>query len=313
MVLGELVRQDPKDRAALRTLASLEVALERWDLASAALRRLVGIEEGEAVIDTALSLADACERAGRIADARGGLERARMVAPQDEAVRNRLEDVYVKTGAWREVADMALADAKATGDVAGRFSLLVRAGTVLLEQANDAAAATAALEEAYALRPSDDACAGYLADAYVRTDRLDDARQVVDRAVAAYKGRRTKELAPLYLRLARIARASGDLASEVKWLTTALDTDSQNGEVASEAAVRSLESNNVELANRALRTITLLKTPGPMPKALAYHHMAELARVQSDPKRALMLAKRALAEDATLEQARELVAMLERA
>ena len=81
-ILAELVKQDPKDREALETLANLEVALERWDAASATLRRLVGIVEGDAAVDAALRLADACERAGRPGDARGALERARLASPQ---------------------------------------------------------------------------------------------------------------------------------------------------------------------------------------------------------------------------------------
>ena len=123
-VLGELVKQDPKDRAALRTLANLESGLERWDAASAALKRLVGLEEGDEAVETTLRLADACERAGRAGDARGALERARLVVPQDRAVRERLERVYEKTEAWHELAEMALEDARASGDVADRFALL---------------------------------------------------------------------------------------------------------------------------------------------------------------------------------------------
>ena len=42
-----------------------------------------------------------------------------------------------------------------------------------------------------------------------------------------------------------------------------------------------------------------------MSKALAYQYMGEIARKQGDPKRALMLLKRALAEDPTLEGARQ--------
>ena len=58
--------------------------------------------------------------------------------------------------------------------------------------------------------------------------------------------------------------------------------------------------------------MTLLKTPGPMSKALAYQYMGEIARKQGDPKRALMLLKRALTEDPTLEGARALIDAIER-
>jgi tetratricopeptide (TPR) repeat protein len=310
--LGELTRQDPKDRAALRTLASLETALERWDAASAALRRLVGLEEGEEAVETALRLADACERAGRPADARGALERARIGAPEDAGVRERLERVYEQTGAWHELAELALQDARASGDVAKRFEQLLRAGTILLERAGDPGAAIVALEEARALRPADAECVGQLADAYTLSGRPQEALALLDPIVASQKGRRAKELAPLHLRLARVARYQGDAAGEVRSLVQALECDAQNGNVCSDVALRAIELDQLDLANRALRSVTLLKAPGPMSKALAYQYMGEIARKQSDPKRAVMLLKRALAEDPTLEGARALIDAIER-
>jgi tetratricopeptide (TPR) repeat protein len=311
-ILGELARQDPKDRGVLRALAGLESALERWDAASAVLRRLVGMEEGEAAVETTLRLADACERAGRPGDARGALERARLVAPEDLAVRDRLERVYEQTGAWHELADLALGDARASGDVAARFALLLRAGTLLLERAGDPGAAVHALEEARALRPADPDCVGRLADAYTLSGRGEEALALLEQMILPSKGKRSKELAPLHLRLARVARTQGDAGGEVRSLVMALECDAQNGPVCSDVAVRAIELDQLDLANRALRSVTLLKTPGPMSKALAYQYMGEIARKQGDPKRALTLLKRALAEDPTLEGARALVDAIER-
>ncbi|HXX66386.1 MAG TPA: tetratricopeptide repeat protein, partial [Polyangiaceae bacterium] len=62
---------------------------------------------------------------------------------------------------------------------------------------------------------------------------------------------------------------------------------------------------------RALRAVTLLKTPGPMTKAVAYHYMGEIARQQGDPKRAIALLRRAISEDPTLEEARGLLEFIE--
>ena len=49
-----------------------------------------------------------------------------------------------------------------------------------------------------------------------------------------------------------------------------------------------------------------------MSKALAYQYMGEIARKQGDAKRAVMLLKRALTEDPTLEGARALIDAIER-
>jgi tetratricopeptide (TPR) repeat protein len=234
------------------------------------------------------------------------------VAPQNRAVTDRLQRVYELTGAWHELAELALQDARASGDVAERFAALVRAGALLLEQAGDAGAAMVPLEEARALRPTDPHCVALLADAYTLAGRAQEATSLVEQVIAPHKGKRSREIAPLYIRLARAARYTGDAAAEVRTLSLALDCDGQNGEVCSDVAIRGVELDQLELANRALRAVTLLKVPGPMSKALAYQYMGEIARKQGDPKRALMLLKRAITEDPSLDGARALIDAIER-
>jgi hypothetical protein len=55
----------------------------------------------------------------------------------------------------------------------------------------------------------------------------------------------------------------------------------------------------------------MLKNPGPMSKALAYQYMGEIARKQGDPKRAILLVKRAVQEDPTLASAKALLQVLQ--
>jgi len=227
-------------------------------------------------------------------------------------VRERLEHVYAQAGAWHEMADLSLEDAKASGEVETRFASLLRAGSILLEQAGDAAAATGPLEEARALRPADPVGISFLADAYTAAGRAQEASALLEQILAPHKGKRVKELAPVYLRVARIARYVGDGAGELRALGQALDCDAQNGDVCADVAARAMDLDQTELANRALRAITLLKTPGAMSKALAYQYMGEIARRQGDPKRAIMLLKRALTEDPSLEGAKALIAAIER-
>jgi tetratricopeptide (TPR) repeat protein len=311
-ILGTLLESDPRDREALRTLAGLETSLELWDAASGALRRLLGLEEGAVAVEVALSLADACERAGRSGDARAALERARATAPQDAGVRQRLERLYEQTGAWHELADLVLDGANAAGDVAERFKLLVRAGLVLLEQAGDPEASLGPLEQAKALRPADGDCIGPLAEAYTLAGRGADAVALLDSVLAPTKGKRSRELAPLYWRQSRVLQAASDAAGEQRALVMALECDSQNAEVCSAVAMRALETEQLDLATRALRAVTMLKTAGPMPKGLAYQYLGEIAIKQNDLKRALTLLKRACVEDPSLESAKELLQSIER-
>ncbi len=311
--LGDLLKQNPKDRDALRLLARIEENAGHWDAVTATYRRLVALEEGSAVVETALRLADACQRVNRPTDARGALERARLAAPENEALRARLQKLYEETGAFKELAEMSLADAKVAKDVGGRFAHLVRAGALFVQHAQDPAVAVAALEEARALRPSDMECTVLLADAYTLAGRTNEAVELINAAIASHKGRRSRELAALYHRLARVAHLAGDTASEVAWLSSALDMDGQNGFVASELATIAMETMQLDIATRALRAITMLKPPvaSSISKAQAYQHLGEIARQQGDTKRAIMLLKRAVDDDPSLVSARALLDALQ--
>ncbi len=318
-VLTELLKTDSKDKATLRAIAHVDELEGRWDTASATYRRLVGLEDGEGIVSAALKLLETCEKAGRLADARGGLERARMAAPNDLPLRERLAWLYEQLGAVKELAELVLEEARANGEVGPRFEGLVRAGQLFLEAAADPnasvqfdmTAAITALEEAHALRPADLDCAALLSDAYVSGGRLDESQELLLRTIGTFKGRRARELSALYHRLARIAEILGDRVAELAHLTTALDMDAQNGVVASELAYLAMELGNLDVANRALRQITMLKVPAPLPKAHAYQHLGEIARQQGDSRRAMMLLKRAIDDDPTLENARLLLDQLQ--
>ena len=305
-VLSELLKDDQMDREVLREIARVEATAERWDAVSAAYRRLVALEEGDAMVETAIKLAEACEKAGKPGDARGGLERARLARPDDPSLRARLERVYEQAGAYRELAELSLEDARASLDVAGRFKHLVRAGGLLV-MSEDVEGAIAPLMEAHALRPTDAESAAKLVDALLFTGRGMEASNLLDEAIAAQKGRRTRELAALHHRRARIARMTEDRDLEIIWLSSALDIDTQNGQAASELAEVAMDAGQLEVAAKALRAITLLKTPAPLSKAVAYQYLGEIAHQQGDSKRAVLMLRRAVDEDPSLTVARALL------
>jgi tetratricopeptide (TPR) repeat protein len=317
-VLTELLKTDSKDKQTLRAIAHVDELEERWDSASATYRRLVGLEDNEGIVSAALKLLETCEKAGRLADARGGLERARMAAPNDVALRERLAWLYEQLGALKELAELVLEEARATGDVAPRFAGLLRAGHLFLEAGASAestqqvvsASAVAPLEEAHALRPADLDCTALLSDAYMASGRLQEAQDLLLQVIAGFKGRRARELSAFYHRLARLAEVAGDRNAELQHMTTALDMDAQNPNVAAELSYLAMELGNLEVATRALRQVTMQKTPGPLSKALAYQHLGEIARQQGDLRKAIMLVKRATDEDPNLDSARLLLDQL---
>jgi tetratricopeptide (TPR) repeat protein len=186
--------------------------------------------------------------------------------------------------------------------------MLASAGAALLELDPDAA--TAALEEARAIKPGDLECAGLLADAHIVARRFDEARTMLQAAIAAQKNRRSRELGQVYLRLGRLEVALDNPPAALQMFATALDMDAQNGVIASELAHVALAQGELDLATRALRAITMLRTVAPISKGIAYERLGEIAMHQGDNKRAVMLLKRAIDEDSALEHARELLAQL---
>jgi predicted Zn-dependent protease len=309
-ILEGMLKENPQDRDALATLAWMDEEGERWEEAIETLKRLALVDTGTGLVATALRMADACEKLGRIGDAREALERARQEDPAHEALRARLERVYADMGAYHELAEMSLEDARAAADLPTKFANLVRAGAYFLQQGEPEEAITP-LEEAKNLRPTDSECVLYLADAYTILERAADASELLTQAVQAHKGRRSRDLAALYHRLARIAQMNGDANGIVSNLATALDMDSQHGAVASELAVVAMHYGNLELAMRALRAITMMKATAPMSKAQAYLHLAEIAHHQGDKKKAVLMAKRAYDEDPSLEGARAMLDSLQ--
>jgi tetratricopeptide (TPR) repeat protein len=302
-MLADWVEREPNDAAALRMLAEMNVASEQWEQAAAAFTRLIELEQGEAQLAAALRLAEACEKLGRPADARDGLEAVYKRNPDAEPLRAHLRRLYEHAGAHQELAELYLADAQHAPDDATRFDRLRRAGELLLTGVNDATAAVEPLERALKIRAGDHDALALLADAYLGAGRVQEATNLLEGGIAAHKNRRSPQLAQLQYRMARCAAAAGDRNIELAWLNVALDSDMQNGQVASELADVAFEFGQTEVALKALRAVTLMKAPGPMTRAMAFLRQGMIAQQQGDARKAIFLAKKALAEDPNLSDA----------
>jgi tetratricopeptide (TPR) repeat protein len=312
--LSDLLRKDGKDKGVLRALASLEDGAGHWDAASAVYRRLLSLEEGDALVDAALRLANACERADRLGDARGGLERALRAAPANAAVRERLRRLYEVTGAKAELSAMLVEEARAEADPAKRAGVLVRAARMLIE-AGDGARAVEILAEAQRLAPELQDIAIAQALALAAAGRGAEARALLAQQAASHRGKRSKQLGAIHLTLARIEQQSGNSAEALQAMLRAFDNDPQNAELAMELGSFALDLGDVDTAGRALRAVTLLRTAPSSAhegataatKALAYHRLALIANAQGDRRKARFMVEKALAEDPSLAEARALL------
>lgn len=304
-LLASWTERSPQDTAAIRALLALDTAAERWRDVAMACNRLIDLEEGDAKIDAALKLADACAHEGAPMAARAGLERAFAAAPSSTALRDHLRKLYEQIGAHREHAALYLREAAGAADDAARFEPLRRAGELLLVSAGDAEASVEPLETALRIKPGDHETTVLLSDAYTATGRLQEATDLINAAIATHKNRRSREVAVLQHRMARVAAAAGDRSVEMAWLGVAFEADMQNGQIAAELANTAMDLNENEIALKALRGITMMKNPAPMGRAMAYLRQGMIAHRQGDTRRAAILAKKAQTEDPELAEAKE--------
>ena len=177
-------------------------------------------------------------------------------------------------------------------------------------QAERYEAAVGPLHAALQLRAGDHESTVGLVDAYLALGNIEATSELLQTAINGHRNRRSAELAALQFRMSRAALAAGDQTVQLAWLNAALESDHQNGAIASELAELSMALEDFETASRALRALTLMKSPGPMTRAHAFYRQGVIAYRQGDPRKAAFLAKRALSEDAELSEARELLGHL---
>lgn len=303
-VLAEWVDRAPSDREALRTLRKVDAESGRWADVAEHNARLIEIEEGEDQVVAGLGLSDACRRVEQAGEARTGLEYVLHAQPQEPRIREALKSLYEETGALPELAHMVLADAYASEDQEQRFALFRRAGDLRI-QIGDAEGALEPLAEAAQIQPEDHDLIILLADAYMGSDRLQEAVELLQATIGDFKRRRSPHLAAMQLRMARIAGISGDPQTQKEWLNVALDADKNSAEIAAELADLAMELGDDETALKALRVVTLQKAPGPMSKAVAFLRQAQIAHRQGDHQKAVLWARRARLEDDALTEAHD--------
>ncbi len=308
-VLVRWIEREPEDADAIRRLLDMDRASGRWDDVIDGCARLVALETSTAQVDAVLQLADACDAAGRAADARDHLEHVFRAQPGDARLRARLRQLYEAIDARRELSNLLLVEANHTTDQARRFELLRDAGRLRLSSIDQAAAAIGPLSEALEIRPEDFEATLLLADSYLAAGLIDEAVQLLRTAIDRHGGRRSRELAAFQHRMARAA-STGDRTNELSWLAAAFETHPQNGEVASELAELSTELGHYDIALKALRSIATMKTSAPISRPMAFLKQAQIAHLQGDDRKAVFLAKKALSEDAAFDDAQEFLRSL---
>ena len=299
-----------EDCAVLRALLELDVADARWDNVIQDCKRLLSIADVGELGEIALRLADACEREGRLQDAREGVEYACDIDPSNAALLDRLREVYLHAGAYRELANRLFAEAQRTNDRELRFGRLLEVGRLRVEHLGEPAAAVGPLSDAVAIQPGHHDATLLLADALAAAGLTEDAEALLRSSIAAHGGRRSRPLADLQQRMARIILKQNE-AEGLKWLVQALESNPKSAEVAREMARVATALGDFDVAARALRVLTS-RGFDAADRARGYLGQAEIALTQANEARATSLARRALQEAPDLEEAQAFLRRLGR-
>lgn len=304
------IRDYPTDAQAVATLGDLAAEAGKWGAATKAFQRLVEITTGAERLAAAMRLADACEAHGIGVEAKPILEQVYNESNGDLKVAQRLCALLESIGAYQELAQFKLREVDQLTDDEAKFQQLTQIGALLMQAKAGASDAADVLARALQLKPADHLTTVNLAEAYVLADRISDATTLLDAAMAAHGKKRSPQLSELQQVMAHATRALGDEQGYLNWLDTALNTDRQNGKAASELASEAMNRGLHELAIKALQLVTLLKDSAPMSRAEAYLRQGFIANDKGDPKKAALLAKRALSADADYAEAKAFLVKL---
>jgi tetratricopeptide (TPR) repeat protein len=320
ITLSEFLASYPDDVEGWRRMASLDARTGNVAEALSTLERLVGLETGPGLVETALRYSELCDQAGRTGDARTALERALEQDSQNPELRRRLQSLYESIGANRELANMLLDQAEVSTDMELRLSLLLRAADLLLSPEGDLDAAVRILEFARGEAPDSIEAVVLLARAYSAVSRNEEALKLLQGVTEAHRGRRSKALSAVYEQIASIHLEEGFLTDALQALAKAFEMDSKNARLAMLLGRLAIDAEENDVAQRAFRAVTIMRTADPedldgaqpQNKADANYYLAVLAQKQGDVRKAKVLASKALAESPGHEAARALVATLDK-
>ena len=198
----------------------------------------------------------------RLAHARGelkddagveqALRRALELEKTNSEVRDRLRALYEKGQKWTELAELLVQDADLAEDAAGAekspaaiatiVKALRRAADIHTTHRKSFGDAVPPLERASALVPADRELLLSLCDAYTASGREKSAAEALEKVIASFGGKRTKELSVYHHRLGRALSSLGDQPGALAQFDLAQKIDPGSVVVLRDLGIFALES-----------------------------------------------------------------------
>jgi tetratricopeptide (TPR) repeat protein len=340
-----VLERDGTRRDALEAVARIGEKRAEWDRAAAALTKLVELASGAEGVPWALRLAEAREKAGDADAAEAALRRGLGLDPANAGLRATLRARWEKAERWTELGELLVGDAdlvaaahpdanlvapdlppKGASLVPGRpgagatpspqttmppaiaeqLRLLKAAAEIHLLRRKRPEDAIPILERAAALVPQDRELLLTLCEAYSSAQRGREAAQVLEKVIASFGTRRTKELALYHHRLARALTQLGDKDVALAQLDMAFKIDPGSVGVLRDLGVLAFETNDLDRAQKTFRALLLqrLDPNAGISKGEVFYYLGEISAKQGDKAKAVQMFERAIENDPALERAR---------
>jgi tetratricopeptide (TPR) repeat protein len=196
--------------------------------------------------------------------------------------------------------------------VAEQLKLLKAAADIHLSKRKSPSDAIPILERAAGLVPQDRDLLLLLGDAYTSADRGRDAARVLERVIASFGGKRTKEVAGYHLRLARALNQLGEKEQALAQLDMGFKVDPGSVAILKDLGVLAFETNDLDRAQKTFRALLLqrLDAAAGISKGEVFYYLGEISAKQGDKPKAVQMFERALENDASLAKAKAKLAEL---
>jgi tetratricopeptide (TPR) repeat protein len=342
----QVLERDPAHQATLEALARIAEHRSDWERAATALAKLLTLSTGPGGVAIALKLADAREKLGDAPGAEAALQQGLALEPANADLRSMLRARWERSGRWSELADLLIGDADliaaANPDVQAatqeprvavappmqnsslapapvvplaitqQVKLLRAAADIQMTRQSAPDRAVATLERAARLVPHDRELLLALGDAYGAAGRGREAAQVLERVIASFGNRRTKELAVYHHRLGRALSQLGDRDLAFAQFDMAFKIDPGSVAVLRDLGALAFEANDFERAQKTYRALLLqrLDADAGITKAEVFFYLGEISAKLGDRPKAVQMFERSIENDPSMDRARARLAEL---
>jgi tetratricopeptide (TPR) repeat protein len=232
---------------------------------------------------------------------------ADLVAAANPGARVEVVEVPVKASVPPARAGNSMPPpAVVPAPIAEQVKLLRAAADIHLLKRSRPEDAIPVLERAAQLVPQDRELLLVLCDAYSAAQRGGDAAQVLERVIASFGSKRTKELALYHHRLARALSQLGQKDVALTQLDLAFKIDPGSVTVLRDLGVLAFETNDLDRAQKTFRALLLqrLDNNAGISKGEVFYYLGEISAKQGDKTKAVQMFERAIENDPALERAR---------